>query len=177
MPIVSYPITRCYWEGFGSFFFLHLWFFYTLSEFPMSFLFCWAAESQLSQPLLICQISQGLRHLCSSFWNSLQFVHICCSGKLRNEPRSAAMSYQCLEEGRDHLPQPASNTLCDAAQEAVGLLSCEGWWLAYIHLGVHAGSLVLVCRDAVQLLATPSRGACGYFSPGAGVDISLSWTS
>lgn len=32
-------ISQCHWEGFGSFFFLHPWFFYTLSRFPMSFLF------------------------------------------------------------------------------------------------------------------------------------------
>lgn len=48
---VSCDISQCYWKGFGSFFFLHPWFFYMLPGFPKSFSFLgWLVTALTASP-------------------------------------------------------------------------------------------------------------------------------
>lgn len=65
----------------------------------------------------------------TSSWVFPELTPVCpylLYGKPRNEHRTADIPYQCQAEGRDHLRQPAGNTLCHSAQKAVDLLCLWG---------------------------------------------------
>lgn len=107
----------------------YLLIYYQDSPQAFSFLSWWVTALTASPHMSHFQRSQTFSWF---FLNSLQFVHICCTGKPRNEHRTADMSYQCWAGGRDNLPQPAGNTVCHSALKAVNILCCEGWLVAYI---------------------------------------------
>ena len=53
-------------------------------------------------------------------------------------------------EGQDHLPQPAGHASFDADQDPVGLLGCEGTFLAHIQLTIHQYPQVLLGRAVLH---------------------------
>jgi len=59
-------------------------------------------------------------------------------------------SHQSRAEGQNPLPQPAGHSSLDAAQDMVGLLSCEWTLVAHIKLLIHQDPHVLLSRAALH---------------------------
>lgn len=75
-PIATFPFIRHSWKDFVSIFFIpsQQVFIYS-DEVPSDPSLLRAKQSQLSQPLLLCQILQILHPLCGPLLDSFQYVH------------------------------------------------------------------------------------------------------
>lgn len=84
--------------------------------------------------LFVKEMLQLLNHLCKSTLNPFQELHV--SFGLRSPQLNTAVQmwpHQCWVEGRDHLLWPAGSALCNASQDAIGLLGHKdmtGSWKA-----------------------------------------------
>lgn len=71
--------------------------------------------------------------------------------------------HQCWGGRKDHLPQPAGNTLSNGAQVPINFLCGKGILSARIQLGIHQDPQVLFCQAAFQLVAPQHILAHGIF--------------
>jgi len=72
--------------------------------------------------------------------------------------------HQDWVEGKEDLPQPAGNALCDVPLDPIGLLDHKGTLLAHGQPAVHQDSQVL-CRAAFHLVSLQPVPVHGFFLP------------
>lgn len=121
----------------------------------------WAEQSQLSQPLLLCQMLQTCNHLCGILLDPR-------TRDPRSGPSTPVTSHQGKLEGKGHLTRCADSALPNALQDTVGFLCFRSPLPSDVNLGPSKSSRVFFARLFCNSLVPAWGGAW------AGLDISLS---
>lgn len=107
------------------------------------------------------------------FPESLQYVHVSPVQGSPDLDLGLQASHQGWAERKDHLPRPAGNALCNAAQDTLGFFCHKGTLLSRVQLGVYQDPQVLFSKTPFQLMLIPrscqmepvSLGSCAGPSP------------
>lgn len=145
-------------------------------ELPWGF-FSPAEQSHLSQPCLRWEMFQSLNQLCGPLLDALQYVDT--SLVLENpelDTRLQVGPHQCWAEGKSRLPQPAGNAFLDAAQILSASFATRAHCCLIFNLSTRP-SMSFSGKLFSRWFASACSGAWGYTSPGAGLWISLRWSS
>ncbi|KAK4816402.1 hypothetical protein QYF61_016719 [Mycteria americana] len=115
--------------------------------------FLQAKQPQLPQLLLIRLLLQTLHQLCCPSLDMLQHLNVCLV--VRGPKLSTVFEvwpHQCHIQGHDHFPSPASHTIPDTSQNAVGFLGHLGTLRAHVQPAVNQHPQVLFRQAAFQPL-------------------------
>ncbi|KAK4823743.1 hypothetical protein QYF61_006012 [Mycteria americana] len=112
-----------------------------------------AKQSQLPQPLLIRLLLQTLHQLHCPSLDTLQHLNVSLVVKgPKLNTVFEVRPHQCRVQGHDHFSGPASHTISDISQDAIGILGHLGTLLAHIQVAVNQNTQVLLCWAAFQPL-------------------------
>lgn len=128
----------------------------------------WAEQSQLSQPLLLCQMLQTLYHFCGLLLDPLQCAHLHWGAQIWTQQSSHISSGQTRGKGSPHRMCWHCSSQCIPT---VGFLCCRSTLPTDANLVPSKTPGAFFARLFYNSLAPAWPGAW------AGPNISLSWTS
>ncbi|KAK4812136.1 hypothetical protein QYF61_000977 [Mycteria americana] len=110
-------------------------------------------QPQVPQPLPISLVLQTLPQLRCPSLDTIQPLNVSLGvGGPTLNTAFEVRPHQCRVQGHNHFPSPASHTIFDTSQDAIGFLGHLGTLLAHIQAAVSQHSQVLLCQAAFQPL-------------------------